>query len=48
MRDHLEFSGPMVEWPHVDVIPGVKDVMSKIYKSYICCVDQMQEILIWN
>ncbi len=38
MRDYIQFSGPMVEWPQVDVMPGVKDAMSKLYKSYICCV----------
>jgi len=38
MRDFAQYSGPMVYWPHVEVVPGVEDVLSQIYLDYICCV----------
>lgn len=38
MRDFIQYNGPMVNWPYVEIIPGVKDALCQIYKNYICCV----------
>jgi putative hydrolase of the HAD superfamily len=38
MMDSVQYSGPMVEWPEVNVIPGVKEVLPQICDSFICCV----------
>ncbi len=38
MRDYIQYSGPMVDWPHVEIVPGVEDALSQIYNDYICCV----------
>lgn len=38
MKDYIQYNGPMVDWPQVDVVLGVKEALSKIYESYICCV----------
>lgn len=38
MRDFIQYNGPMVNWPYVEIIPGVKDTLSQIYENYICCV----------
>src|SRR5690349_7299263 len=38
MKDFTEYKGPMVQWPYVEAIPGVKESLHKIYKDYLCCV----------
>ena len=38
MRDYKEYSGAMVNWPHVERIQGVKEALDKLNKEYICCV----------
>lgn len=38
MRDYVQYSGPMVDWPHVEIVPGVEDALSHLYKKYTCCV----------
>ena len=38
MRDFAQYSGPMVYWPYVEIVPGVEDALSQIYMDYICCV----------
>lgn len=38
MRDFAEYSGPMVYWPYVEIVPGVEAALLQIYIDYICCV----------
>lgn len=38
MKDFTQYKGPMFQWPYVETIPGVKEALSKVYKSYLCCV----------
>lgn len=38
MRDYKEYSGAMVNWPHVEIILGVKEALDKLNEKYICCV----------
>lgn len=38
MRDYEQFSGPMVEWPHVEMVSGVEDTLMQLHKKFICCV----------
>lgn len=38
MKKFAQYSGPMVYWPHVEIIPGVEAVLSQIHMDYICCV----------
>ena len=37
MRD-FEFEGPMVSWPHVDAIPGVKQALDELCGRFVCAV----------
>ena len=34
MRDFQEFSGPMAAWPHVEVLPNVKEVLSELQPQW--------------
>ena len=38
MYDYKEYSGAMVNWPHVQIISGVKETLDKLNEKYICCV----------
>ncbi|MBC2580476.1 HAD family hydrolase [Clostridium sp. DJ247] len=38
MKDFTQYKGPMVQWPYVEAISGVKESLHKVYKNYICCV----------
>jgi FMN phosphatase YigB (HAD superfamily) len=38
MRDYKEYSGAMVNWPHVEIISGVKEALGELNGKYICCV----------
>jgi FMN phosphatase YigB (HAD superfamily) len=38
MVDYKQYNGPMANWPHVEIIPGVKDALLQVYKNYKCCV----------
>lgn len=38
MKDFTQYEGPMVQWPYVEVIPGIKEALSEINKNYLCCV----------
>lgn len=38
MKDFPEYQGPMVNWPKVEVLSGVSELMDKIHNNYICCV----------
>jgi FMN phosphatase YigB (HAD superfamily) len=38
MRDFPEYPGPMANWPKIEVIPGVTDLLAGIHTDYICCV----------
>ena len=35
MRDFPEFSGPMAAWPHVEVLPNVKEVLIELRPQWI-------------
>ena len=38
MRDFSLFDGPMADWPHVEAIEGIEDVLPRLHGKYICCV----------
>jgi HAD superfamily hydrolase (TIGR01509 family) len=38
MRDLPGFTGPMVNWPHVEIIDGVKETLETIHRGLICCL----------
>jgi hypothetical protein len=38
MRDLSGFTGPMVNWPHVEIIDGVKEALETIHRELICCL----------
>ena len=37
MCDFREFQGPMVHWPHVELIPGVEEALEQLHERFICC-----------
>jgi putative hydrolase of the HAD superfamily len=38
MRDYPKLKGPMAEWEHVELIPGVTDALEELRHNYICCI----------
>ena len=38
MLDFPEFEGPMVNWPHLELIPGVAEALAQLYQQLTCCV----------
>jgi FMN phosphatase YigB (HAD superfamily) len=38
MRDFPRYSGPMAQWPDVELIPGVKEALAQLDGKYVCCV----------
>lgn len=38
MKDFKNYKGPMYSWPHVEVLPKVEKILSKISSFYECCV----------
>ena len=38
MCDYKEYSGAMANWPHVEIVSGVKESLDKLNEKYICCV----------
>jgi FMN phosphatase YigB (HAD superfamily) len=38
MYDYKEYSGAMANWPHVEIIPGVKEALDILNEKYIFCV----------
>lgn len=38
MKDFKNYNGPMYSWPHVEVLPKVENILSKISSFYKCCV----------
>jgi len=38
MKDFPEYSGPMVFWPRVEIMPGVYELLDLIHKRFTCCV----------
>lgn len=38
MREFHEFRGPMVDWPRIEVIPGVAEALKSLSRNYECCV----------
>jgi len=38
MHDFPEFKGAMFYWPHVELMPGVKNTLAQLHTEYICCV----------
>ncbi len=34
MRTYPQFSGPMADWPQVDLVPGISDALEKISKDH--------------
>jgi putative hydrolase of the HAD superfamily len=38
MRDFKEFSGPMKDWPRVEVIPGAEEVLAALYPNWTLAV----------
>lgn len=38
MRDFPEYKGPMANWPKVETLPGVRDVLTQLSSRYVCCV----------
>lgn len=38
MRDFIQFSGPMNDWPRVEAIPGAVDVLAALYPNWILAI----------
>ena len=38
MKDFQEFSGPMAEWPHVEIVPGIEETLQALHEEYIICL----------
>lgn len=38
MRDSPQYAGPMVDWPHVEVVPGAIEALETVSARYTCCV----------
>jgi FMN phosphatase YigB (HAD superfamily) len=38
MRDLPGFTGPMVNWPYVEIIDGAKEALETIHRELICCL----------
>ena len=38
MKDFSEFQGPMVNWPRVEVIGGIKESLSVINTHFTICI----------
>jgi FMN phosphatase YigB (HAD superfamily) len=38
MKDFPEYSGPMVFWPRVEIMPGVYELLDLIHERFTCCV----------
>lgn len=38
MRDFPQYSGPMFDWPEVEIIPGVREALEQLGKEFVCCV----------
>ncbi|AHF08424.1 HAD family hydrolase [Desulfitobacterium metallireducens] len=38
MRDFSEFSGPMVDWPRVEIIDGIEESLALISSQFITCL----------
>ncbi len=38
MYDIPQYSGPMARWSHIEVVPGVEELLGFLSDDYICCV----------
>lgn len=38
MRDFIEFKGPMIQWPKVEVIPFIEENLQKLAPYYTLCL----------
>lgn len=38
MKDFKDYSGPMVYWPKVELMPNVNELLAYLDSKYLCCV----------
>jgi putative hydrolase of the HAD superfamily len=38
MQDFRQFEGPMCDWPHVELLPGVRQALERLSGRFLCVV----------
>ena len=51
MREFPEYQGPMVNWPRIEVLPHVEEVLTRLHPDYILVLasnaSRIDEAAIW-
>jgi putative hydrolase of the HAD superfamily len=52
MREFPQYHGPMLTWPHIELLPHVKEVLSQLYPDYLLVIAsnaaESDEAAIWG